>query len=54
MKMKTQYICTLPERVQKKIIAKAKKKLKLRMSNIDAELELIKSSRLCDIEDLLK
>lgn len=53
--MKTQYIYTLPERVQKKIIAKAKKKLKeLRMSNIDAELELIKSSRLCDIEDLLK
>lgn len=53
--MTTQYICMLPERVQRKIMTKAKKKLKeLRMSNIDAELELIKSSRLCDIEDLLK
>ena len=52
--MRTQYIYTLPERVQKKIIAKAKKKLKELNVNIDAELELIKSSRLCDIEDLLK
>lgn len=52
---KTVYICTLPYNKQKEIFNKVMEKLLENMSQkqADGQMEIIKGSRLCDIEELL-
>lgn len=52
---KLTYICQLPEAIQTKVISKATKLFKmlgLTNEEISEEIELIKNSRLADIEEL--
>ena len=52
---KLTYICQLPEAIQIKVINKATKSLKmlgLTNEEINEEIELIKNSRLANIEEL--
>lgn len=52
----TQYICSLSQSEQDKLLAKAKRNLEklVEESEIDTELELIRNSRVCDVADLIE
>lgn len=52
---KTVYICTLPQNKKKEILDKAMEKLLdiMPKKQAEAQMEIIKNCRLCDIEELI-
>lgn len=49
----TQYICSLSQSEQDKLLAKARRNIErlVEESEIDTELEMVRNSRICDIAE---